>query len=316
MIYSSHSNFRRCCFRRLRPPVLMCTLRALASQCLAENPIALSIEKVIIVMIFTLVGLLSGCCDKNQPGALIHIAALRAPGTGNIPSLRLKFLNETATLVGAQGGLAWRSEQINCVLKKEQAQLDRIYNFRALMLKNDIRPPILEEGRQELDLNSCEVIRTVDQIYRIITPPCFVTAPPNWREYIWMKFCQPERPDITLLPKTVEEAAVWNCYINAGWRQGVEQANQIFAENLSRLKRDYKGMLLYRKLLAQNMVTSPYVTETNFGITGNANELRINDKMLTISATSQLNTNSDTWRPVVTQTRPGDVCSSTTGRQH
>jgi hypothetical protein len=43
MVYSSHLNFRRCCLRRSRPPVLICTLRALASQRLAENPIVKSI---------------------------------------------------------------------------------------------------------------------------------------------------------------------------------------------------------------------------------------------------------------------------------
>ncbi|MBA2654541.1 MAG: type IV secretory system conjugative DNA transfer family protein [Gammaproteobacteria bacterium] len=268
-------------------------------------------KKNITLIIFILLGLIAGCqnCRKGQPRELIHIAALNNPrAIGNIAPLRLKFLTETATLVGAQGGLAWRSEQINCVLRRQQTQLDNIYNFRALMLKDDIKPPVLEEGRQELTQDSCEVIRAADQIYRLVRPPCFVTAPPNWREYIWMKFCQPEPPDVTLLPKNTDEGAVWNCYVNIGWQQGIEQANQIFAENLSRLKRDYSGMVLYRKLLAQNMVTPPYVSKTELGVTGNGDEIRINDRILTISSTSKLNPNPDTWKPVVAKTGPGEVC--------
>lgn len=269
-------------------------------------------NKLLLLSICCLISLLAGCNTcRNRTVANIHIAAMnKGAFNANIPGLRYRFLTETATLVGAQGGLAWRSEQLNCILKRQQSQLDSVYNFRALMLKDDIRPPILEEGRQELNLENCETIRASDQIFRIVQPPCFVTAPPDWRDYLMMKYCQPEQPDITLLPKNVDEAGVWNCYVNSGWQQGIEQANQIFAENLLRLKRDYNGMALYRKLLAQNMVTPPYVAKTELGITGNDNELRINDRILRISATSRLNTNSDTWNPVVAKTGPNEVCST------
>jgi defect-in-organelle-trafficking protein DotC len=267
---------------------------------------------IIKLLIFSCILILTGCetnCKRKQACDSIHIAAIN-PSTAyyDIGNIRYKALRETATLVGAQGGLAWRSEQINCVLKRQQISLDKIYNFRALMLKDDIRPPVLEEGKQELTQDACDLLRTADQIYRIITSPCFVTAPPNWRDYIWMRFCQPESPDITLLPKTREEAAIWNCYVNIGWQQGIDQANQIFGENLSRLNRDYKGMLLYRKLLAQNIVTPPYVAKTELGVTGDGNELRINDRILRISATSTLNTNPDTWKPAVAKTCPNDIC--------
>lgn len=261
---------------------------------------------IIFFFVILATGCANSCKSKSDP---IYIAAMNnVPGAGKIGSIRLRFITETATLVGAQGGLAWRSEQINCVLKRQQTQLDDVYNFRALMLKDDIRPPVLEEGQQELTLNGCEAIRTAEQIYRLVSPPCFVTAPPNWRDYLWMRFCQPESPDMTLLPKSTEEAAVWNCYVATGWQQGVDQANQIFTENVSRLNRDYRGMVLYRKLLAQNMVTPPFVAKTDLGITGDANELRINDRILRIAATSQLNPNADTWKPVVAKTGPDEVC--------
>lgn len=256
--------------------------------------------------------LLVGCqCGRKKAcDDLIHIAALRSTtGSTNIGTIRLSALQETASIVGAQGGLAFRSEQINCTLKRQQETLERIYNFRALMLKDDIRPPVLEEGRNELALDGCETVRASDRIFRIVLPPCFVTAPPNWRDYLWMQYCKPEAPDNTLLPRTREEAAIWNCYVHSGWEKGVEQANQIFGENLLRLQRDYKGMILYKNLLAQNMVTPPYVCKTELGVTGDANELRVNDRILRISATSQLNTNPDSWCPVVARTKPGDTCA-------
>lgn len=270
-------------------------------------------KKSLSLIILAALSLTAGCstCKSNSaPTEQIHIAAVNGPyaPNNNIGVIRYKALSDTATLVGAQGGLAYRSEQINCVLRKQQTLLDQVYNFRALLLKDDIRPPVLEEGRDELTLDGCDAIRAADQIFRIVAQPCFVTAPPNWRDYIWMKFCRPESPDITLLPRNCDEAGVWNCYVQIGWQQGVDQANQIFNENLSRLRRDYNGMLLYRKLLAQNMVTPPFVAKTELGVTGDDNELRIGDRVLRIAATSRLNTNPDTWQPVVAKPCPDEPC--------
>lgn len=264
-------------------------------------------KNILTLSIFIGLSLIAGCssCRNNVPTEQIHIAAVNGPYAANnkIGVIRYKALSETATLVGAQGGLAFRSEQINCVLRKQQNLLDQVYNFRALLLKDDILPPVLEEGRDELNLDSCDALRAADQIYKIISQPCFVTAPPNWRDFIWMKFCRPESPDITLLPRNCDEAGIWNCFVQIGWQQGIDQANQIFKENLNRMKRDYDGMLLYRKLLAQNMVTPPYVAKTELGITHYVDEngketMRINDRVLRISATSHL-TNPDAWQPVV-----------------
>ncbi|NBO09113.1 MAG: type IV secretion system protein DotC, partial [Actinobacteria bacterium] len=64
-------------------------------------------------------------------------------------------------------------------------------------------------------------------------------------------------PDPTLLPKDRDERAAWVKYTREGWRKGIEQANQIYVENLNRLKRDFQGMIRYRTLLAKHMVSSP-----------------------------------------------------------
>jgi defect in organelle trafficking protein DotC len=243
----------------------------------------------------------SSCPKKERPKELINIAALKvSPAFTKVSPIRLKMLQETATTIGAQAGLSWRSAQINCDLKREQDNLDRIYNFRRLLLKDDVLPPVLEEGRQELTRDDCNTIRASDRIYRIVTSPCFVTAPPTWRDYIWMRYSKPEQPDVALLPRNSDEAAIWNCCVTVGWKQGIDQANQIFSANLGRLQRDYDGMILYRTLLAQNMVTPPYVSKTELGVTGDANQIRVNDRILRISATSELNTNPDSWRPAVT----------------
>lgn len=257
-------------------------------------------KKVALFSLISVAVLLQGCessGDPNDPRELVQISGLRSFGNGSsLGDMRLTALQETAETTGAQAGLAWRAEQINCFLKERETELEQIYNFRALLLRDDILPPVLEEGRREMHIASYETVRAADVIYRVISPPIFVSNPPHWREYLWMDFTEPERPNETLLPKNANEAAVWNCYIRKGWNHGIEQADIIFEANLNRLTRDYNGMVLYHRLYAQNMITAPYVSRADLGVTGDAREMRVNDRILRIAATSQLNTNATEWK--------------------
>ena len=58
-------------------------------------------------------------------------------------------------------------------------------------------------------------------------------------------------------------------------------------------------MILYRKLLAMNMVSPPYVSHLDLGVTGDGNELHIDDQVLRITALPALNIRSDEWRAAV-----------------
>src|SRR5438045_994422 len=48
-------------------------------------------------------------------------------------SLRIRSLKDTAMSIGAQGGLAWASEQINIRMEQDRKYLDSIFNFNGLM---------------------------------------------------------------------------------------------------------------------------------------------------------------------------------------
>ena len=241
----------------------------------------------------------SGCSSTKVPSDFYRVAdAKTAPALG-INNIRYVALKKTARGLGAQAGLAWRSQQINRLLERDKNKLTQIFNFSYLILNNDVLPPVLTEGRNILNLADDKNIRIADRDYQIIYPPRFITAPPNWRDYIWMNYKKPELPNSTLLPKNHREAKVWNQFIKVGWNEGINQADEIFSANTNRLIRDFSGMILYRKLLAQNMVSPPYVAEANLGVTGGGNNLRINDKVLRITSTSELIPDSKVWRPVL-----------------
>ena len=218
------------------------------------------------------------------------------PSTGKIREMALK---ETALSLGAQSGLAWRAKYIDEQLVKQTRSLDAIYDFNALVLEHNVLPPVLLEGRNTLNLADTQTIRVSDRTYKVSKQAHFITTPPNWRHYLWMDYKKPDYPHVTLLPVNKEERDIWNCYVEKGWNNGVEQANTILEESIGRIKEDFGGMILYRKLLAMNMVSPPYVSNTELGVTGDADEIHIDDRVLRITALPALNVNSSEWRAAV-----------------
>lgn len=213
--------------------------------------------------------------------------------------IRRQALEETALTIAAQSGLAWRSKQINLDLQKQAAYLDKVFDFNQLILQHNVLPPVLLEGRNTLNLADPYTIRIADRMYKIDKQARFVTTPPNWREYLSLNYAYPDSPVIGLLPKNKEERKIWNLKVTEGWQRGIEQANIIFADNLAQLKEDYNGMVLYRKLLAQHMVSPPYVAKTHLGVTGDADQMQIDDQILRITALPGLRTDSSSWKAAV-----------------
>lgn len=249
-------------------------------------------------------------CSAKQPEDFTRVAAIQSTNPIGIGEVRLDALKQTARSLGAQAGLAWRAEHINSFLQAQNDNLDKIFNFNALLLDRNVLPPILTEARSTLNLDNNNSIRLADRDYKVEDQARFVTAAPTWRDYLLMVYKKPEDPDGSLLPKSSKERKVWNQYVAIGWNEGVEQADEIYANSLARLKRDFAGMLLYRKLYAQNIVSAPFVARAELGVTGNGDGMRINDRELRITALPQFDTNPKNWRPAL----PSDTNSSNSNK--
>lgn len=262
----------------------------------------------IIIIIFIL-GNLTGCGTTQKtidPTNMEDLQSLRDPGPPQGPGgsvtlsqLRVKALEDTAMSLAAQGSLAWASKRINSRLEHDRWNLETVYNFNGMMLSHGVLPPVLVQGDNSLNLADPDTIRVADKTYKIVQQARFATTPPNWREYLWMNYPVPQIPHRVLLPRTNEEAEVWKKAICNGWQKGIQQSTSIFQQNLARLKRDYQGMILYRKLLQENMISAPYVSRTELGVTGDGNDMRINDQVLRITEHPKLQTESSGWRAIV-----------------
>lgn len=262
------------------------------------------------ILSFTIIALcLTGCASRNRVmGNTSTLAGLQAMSNSNrstfsnrpgVSRIREMALQETALSLGAQSGLASRARSINQELTKQARNFDAIYDFNSLLLAHNVLPPVLLEGRNTLNLADLQTIRVSDRTYKVSKQAQFVTTPPNWRQYLWMDYQKPDYPHIAMLPKNKRERQVWCTFVERGWQNGAEQANTILEENIARLKEDYMGMILYRKLLAMNMVSPPFVSNTDLGVTGDENEIHIDDRVLRITALPALNVNSSEWRAAV-----------------
>jgi defect in organelle trafficking protein DotC len=239
---------------------------------------------------YRVIGSMNNLCDVQN----LHAVEVR--GTKPMKATETEAIREIAMSTGAQAALAWRSQQINRVLCQNAANLDRIFNFNLMLLNHNVIPPVLVQGDDAYHQADNQTIRISDRTYQIISQARFTTTAPHWRTYLWMDYQKPEVPMASFLPKTSQEREIWQRYSEIGWNNGLDQANTIFLENLSRLKRDFIGMARYRYLLAQGMVTRPFVAKSDLGITSEDGILRVHDQILRITALPKWQKNTKKWK--------------------
>lgn len=272
---------------------------------------AMAVSKTRLFAVLMLAGVLAPQVDAavpavSEPPTLDAVlsntnrAAQDSQALSSIARARLDALKEAALGYGVRSGLARRSYEIGQVVRENERMLDSIYNFAAMVLDKNVLCPVLLEGQNSLNQSGTDTIRIVDATYRIERQAQFVTAPPNWRDYLMRDFkYTSDMPASSLLPNSEAEKVVWQQGVAAGWKVGTEQANQIFDGALARLERDYKGMVLYKSLLAKGMISKPYVAQADLGVTGDGNSININDRVLRITAKPQLEVNPAAWKSLV-----------------
>jgi len=216
--------------------------------------------------------------------------------------IRVDALEEAALSYGARGGLQWRTWHIRNEVDTRAAFLNKVFNFRDLLIPAQsglmIEPPIVSEAMDALLINNRgEQAAVADKILKINRNARIVSAPRTWRTYLEREWGNVDPPPDVLRPLNKIERALWEEQIRKGWARGVEQADDIFQADLNALVADYQGMIRYKTLLAQNMISPPYAMQIDRGVTGDGNTMRIGDRELEITNMPQLQTGYDQWQP-------------------
>ncbi len=216
--------------------------------------------------------------------------------------IRAEALKEAAISFGARGGLAKRTYEIRQELDLRKRYLNRIFNFSQLLVSAPsgllIEPPIVTESMNSMliDIDG-QTAAVSDKIYNIIRNAHIVSAPRTWHVYLEREWGEVMPPPDILVPQTDQERELWVEYAEKGWEFGWQQANDIFASDLARLESDFQGMIRYRMLLAQGMISPPYALQVDRGVTGGGDEMRIGDRAVQITGVPELMTGAETWKP-------------------
>lgn len=216
--------------------------------------------------------------------------------------IRERAMREAALSYGARGGLAWRTYHIRQETDLRATYLDRTFDFRQLLIAAPsgllIEPPVITESINSMIINAKgDEAAVSDRVYDIMVNARIVSAARTWRNYLerdWGKVADP--PDL-LRPQNEEERSKWIGWVREGWDEGVRQADDIFREDLNVLTADYQGMVRYRMLLAQGIVTPPYALQVDRGVSGGGNTLRVGDRAVRITGMPALIPGSERWQP-------------------
>ncbi len=216
--------------------------------------------------------------------------------------IRAEALHEAGLSYGARGGLAARTFEIQRRLAEYDASMSKAYRFDRLLIPAAsgllVEPPVVSEADRAVIVKSGgQAAATADRVLRINKVARIVTTARNWRLYLERDWGRVEPPPSILVPRDDAERAAWRSYVKQGWDEGVKQAEETFEADLDRMTADYVGMIRYRELLAQGMISPPFTLADDRGITGGGSEMRIGDRGVSITGQSQLLPEGSKWTP-------------------
>lgn len=223
-----------------------------------------------------------------------------------IPWVRAQAIQEAAAAYGAQAGMAARARQLNEELRRNGSQYDRVFNFSAVMLEPGFLPPVISEGRDAYNQPNDFQVRAADRLYKIEFPARLVNVPPRWQAYLFVAESNAQLPDRASLPKSKAERELWDQWAARGWEQGQALAEETFRANMGRLKRDFEGMLRYKTLYAQGLVTKPVLARSVLGVTGGGDEMAVGDRIYEVTDKAQLNPDQKKWSTPAPRTHVSD----------
>lgn len=237
---------------------------------------------------------------------LMSIRKVKKSDDGEVSAMpadiRNDAIKEAAMSYGARGGLNWRTYFIRKEMETRARYLDKVFDFRQLLIAAPsgllIEPPIISEAvdATAIDQGGLEAA-VADRVYNIGRNAKIVSTARTWRAYLERQWGNVSPPPDILLPENKEEQAQWNTWFDEGWQAGVEQADEIFQADLNKLTSDYQGMVRYRSLLSQGMVSPPYALQVDRGVTGGGNAMRVGDRAVTITGLPALQTGTQEWQP-------------------
>ena len=214
---------------------------------------------------------------------------------------------------GARAGLARRAWEIAAMLDRHAARMSAVYRFGDLMLNEGgfgtgvfpVLPPVVAETRQAFRLGRAGTrAASAERVLRIVEPAKLVSAPPDWRGWLYRSWPPAEPPASVLFPRDDEEDDRWRRLLAEGWARGRALADDIFAADLDRLNRTFEGVILWHRLHRAARVSAPDIEIVRAGVAGHERLVRIGSASARIARAALFELDTGKWAPP--QTREPD----------
>lgn len=229
----------------------------------------------------------------NDPAELTELLEMKGSGgkeQSAVQLMRPKAIREAARLVTFQTAMSWRYGQLVAETERYSAIMDTAFNFSPLMLTQGealILPPQIARAGASMRIEDGATATSAKTTYELLEPARYIAVVPNWREFLMADdFPAPEQPNPAVLPKNMEERAIWRAAVREAWDQGLAEADQLYADNVSRMARSYRGVMLYHLLTAQHLLSRVNTASADLGTRTQGNKLNIGQKVYRITAPS------------------------------
>ena len=231
----------------------------------------------------------------SDPATLKELLEMK--GTGGkeetaVSLMRPNAIREAAQLVTFQTAIAWRYGQLVRQTEDFSTIMDTAFNFSPLMLTQGdalIMPPVIARAGASMRIEEDKTATAARTTYELLEPARYISVIPSWREYLMMDaFPKPEKPNPAVLPKNNEERKIWREAVRDSWAQGLAEADQLYADNVARMTRAYRGVMLYHLLTAQHLMSKVAIASADLGthMSDKGNKLNIGQRVYRITRPS------------------------------
>lgn len=231
------------------------------------------------------------------------VRAQRGNFETDIDEERYGLLREAALSYAAQAGYERRVWEIMRQLEADSGMLSASFDFnrvayRAPRETGYILPPVVSRATAAINVNEDGRSAVAsDEYYRLEIPGRIITVVPTWRDYLVIPLEEPAQQNDDFLPQDQEEKRVFARFAAEGWQAGVEQANEALELNFARLRRDYLGMIEYRRMVEAGLMTELVIQDSETRSAGEDNELFIGERRVRIVNAATFVRNPAKWRP-------------------
>ena len=247
------------------------------------------------VITVTVPAKLGAAPHKGEPEELADLLEMKGGDSKDITAVSLmrpNALREAAQIVTFQSAMAYRYKQLLAETERHSRILDTAFDFSPLLMTQDdalILPPVLTRAGASMRIEDTKTATTAQTSYELLAPARYVSTVPNWRTFLMAdSFPAPEKPNPAVMPKNDKERLIWRAAVREAWAQGLTEADQLYADNVSRLVREYRGIMLYHLLSAQHLLSQVNTASASLGMktSDNGNKLHIGQKVYRITAPS------------------------------